>query len=264
MATDQNNLEQPSAGQADWDSSLNGNFGILEFGYRARGQAGEAINTGDILTVGSDGFALRFDPNSQDIFPHLLSQSALSSGDEAHFVAFGAARSLDVWTGVIPGHPVYVSVLTPGMAVSSYSGANRNVGRAHYEDGFVFDPNGVAQFPEKLESVTSIDLVVGSTHQFTMDFGLDGWNKKVHMVGDSGDLVTLQLYANSSQTDLLYSTISGGVTTVGSFLDQLGWPYFNTDVSTVSGILYGTIEIEAAASVTSDSVGVTFTMERYR
>lgn len=264
MSTDQNNFDLPTAGQADWDTSLNGNFSIVEFGYRARGQAGEDVNTGDILTVGSDGFALKYDPNSADIFPHLMTISALSSGDEANFVAFGSVRSLGVFTPCIPGHPVYVSVLTPGMVVSSYSGANRNIGRAHYEDGFVFDTNGVSQFPELLESVTSIDAVTGSTHLFEMDFGLAGWNRKVNMIGSSADLVELTFYANSSGTDLLFDTISGGVTVVGSHLDQAGWPYFNTDPSTVSGKIYGQLEVKSDAAVGSDSIGITITMERYR
>ncbi len=264
MATDQQNLSLPSAGQADWDSDLNGNFSIVEFGYRARGQAGADINTGDILTVGSDGFALRFDPNSADSFPHLMTLSALSSGDESNFVAFGSVRSIDVFTPVIPGHPVYVSAESPGMIVSSYSGANRNIGRAHYEDGFIFDPNGVAQFPEKLENITSVDAVNGSLHIFEMDFGLDGWNKKVSMIGASADLVELVFYGNSANTDLLFQTISGGVTVVGSHLDQAGWPYFNTDVSTINGKIYGTLEIKSLADVDSDGIGVTITMERYR
>jgi hypothetical protein len=264
MATDQNNFEQPSAGAADWDSSLNGNFGILESGFRAKGQAGEDINTGDILTVGSDGFSLRFDPNSEDIKPHLLSLTALSSGDEANFVAFGSVRSLGVWGGVIPGHEVFVSVLTPGMPVSSYSGANRGVGFAHYEDGFVFQP-GASHFPEIIEDVTSIDTVNGSLHLFQMDFGRAGWNRRVHMVGDSGDLTELKLYANSSRNDagLLFSTISGGVTVIGSHLDQAGFPYFNTDPSTYSGLIYGSIKT-MSASVASDSIGITITMERFR
>lgn len=264
MATDQNNFEQPSAGAADWDSSINGNFGILESGFRAKGQAGEVVNTGDILTVGSDGFSLRFDPNSEDIKPHLLSLTALSSGDEANFVAFGSVRSLGVWTGVIPGHEVFVSVLTPGMVVSSYSGANRGVGFAHYEDGFVFQP-GASHFPELIENVTSIDTVNGSLHLFDMDFGRGGWNRRVHMVGDSGDLTELKLYANSSRTDadLLFSTLSGGVTVVGSHLDQAGFPFFNTDASTYSGLVYGSL-MTKSLSVASDFVGVTITMERFK
>jgi hypothetical protein len=264
MATDQQNLSLPTAGQADWDSDLNGNFSIIEFGYRARGQAGEDVNTGDILTVGSDGFALKFDPNSEDIYPHLMTLSALSSGDESNFVAFGSVRSIDVFTPVIPGHPVYVSAASPGMVVSSYSGANRNIGRAHYSDGFIFDSNGVPQFPEKLVEIASVDLVVASVHKFSMDFGLSGQNRIVHMVGASGDLVDLKFYSSSEQltSELLYSTISGGVTTIGSFIDQAGWPYFNTDPSTVNGMIYGTLELMAAASVTSDSVGITVTMDR--
>jgi len=264
MATDQNNFEQPSAGAADWDASLNSNFAILESGFRAKGQAGEAINTGDIVTVGSDGFSKRFDPNSEDIKPHLLSITALSSGDGANFVAFGSVRSLGVWGGVIPGHEVFVSVLTPGMVVSSFSGANRGVGFAHYEDGFVFQPSA-SHFPELIEDVTSIDTVNGSLHLFQMDFGRGGWSRRIHMVGSSGDLTELKLYANSLRTDpsLLYSTVSGGVTVIGSFVDQAGFPYYNTDASTYSGKLYGSLTT-LSASVASDSVGVTLTMERFR
>jgi len=264
MATDQNNFEQPSAGAADWDTSLNGNFGILESGFRARGQAGEAVNTGDILTVGSDGFSLRYDPNSEDIVPHLLTVSALSSGDEANFISYGSVRSLGIWSNVIPGHDVFVSVLTPGMAVSSYSGANRPVGIAHYEDGFVFDPNRHI-FPETITTITSIDTVNGSLHLFQVDVGRAGWNRQVHMVGDSGDLTMLRMFSNSERTDaqLLFSTISGGVTVIGSHIDQLGWPFFNTDPSTYSGLVYGELTT-MSLSVASDFVGITLTMERYR
>ncbi len=265
MATDQQNFEQPSAGAADWDSSINGNFGILEFGYRARGQAGGDINTGDILTVGADGFSRQFDPNSEDIYPHLLSISALSSGDEANFIAFGSVRSLGIFTNVVAGGPVYVSVLTPGMVVSSYSGANRNVGIAHYDDGFVFQPNGVPQFPETLVDVASIDTVNGSLHLFQMDMGRAGWNRNVGIIGDSGDLTMLRMFSNSERLDsqILFSTISGGVNAISNHLDQAGWPFFNTDPSTYSGLIYGELTT-MSLSVESDFVGVTLTMERYR
>lgn len=262
MATDQNNFEQPSAGASDWDASLNSNWGILEQGYRSRAQAGEDIRTGHVVTVGSDGFALMFDPNSEDIKPHLLSLTALSSGDEFYGVAFGAVRSIGVWSGVIPGHDVFVSALTPGLPVSSYSGANRGIGFAHFEDGFVFDPRP-QNFPELVERVTSIDCVNGSLHLFTMDFGLDGWNRRIHMVGDSADLVELSFYSNSARSDALYLTISGGVTVVGSHIDQAGWPYYNTDANTINGLVYGTLKV-MSDSVASDSIGVTITMERYR
>lgn len=265
MASDQQNFDLPSAGQADWDASINGNFSILEFGYRAKGQAGEDINTGEVVTVASDGFVNRFDPNSHDAKPHLLSMTALSSGDEAFFVSFGSVRSLGVWTGVIPGHDVFVSVFTPGMVVSSYSGANRKVGIAHYEDGFVFQP-GASHFPEAIAPVSSIDAVEGSLHLFQMDAGLDGFNRQLHMVGDSADLVEVLFYTNSSRLvgDLLYQTVSGGVTVIGSAVDQAGWPYWNTDPSTYSGLIYGTIMIMSGANVGSDSIGVTLSMERNR
>lgn len=265
MATDQNNFEQPSAGAADWDSSINGNFGILESGFRARGQVGEAVSTGEVLTIGSDGFMLRFDPNSEDSLPHLLTLSALSSGDEANFVSFGSVRSLAAWAAVIPGHDVFVSVLSPGVLVSSYSGANRSVGVAHYEDGFMFQPNRSSIFPEIINTVTSIDTVNGSLHLFQIDVGRAGWNRNVAIIGDSGDLSMLRMFSNSERTNaqLLFSTISGGVNAISNHLDQAGWPFFNTDPSTYSGLIYGEFTT-MSLSVASDFVGITLNMERYR
>jgi len=264
MATYQNNFVQPSAGASDWDSSLNGNWGILESGYRARGQAGEDINTGEVVTVGSDGFALRFDPNSNDIRPDLLSLTALSSGDEAHFVAFGSVRSLGVWSALIPGHQVFVSVLTPGHLVSSYSGANRSVGFANYEDGLVFN-TGPNHLPELIVSSTQIAAVNGSLHLFQVDVGLDGWNRRLHAIGQSADLVEIDFFTNSSRADVdkLYKTVSGGVTVIGSHVDQAGWPYFNTDPSTYSGLLYGTLKV-MSDSVASDTIDVSLHFERFR
>ena len=128
----------------------------------------------------------------------------------------------------------------------------------------MFDPNGVSQFPELLVEVNSVNAVTGSLHLFEMDFGNAGWNRKVNMLGSSADLVELIFYANSAKTDLLFQTVSGGVTVVNSHLDQAGWPYFNTDASTISGKIYGTLEVTSAAGVGSDGIGVTLTMERYR
>lgn len=264
MATDQNNFEQPSAGAADWDASLNSNWGILESGYRSRGQAGIEINTGDVVTVGSDGFSLPFDPNSLDSKPHYLSLTALSSGDETHFVAFGSVRSLGIWSNVIPGHDVFVSVLTPGMLVSSYSGANRSVGFSNFEDGLTFNP-GASHLPELIISSTQIDAVNGSLHLFQIDPGLDGWNRRILMIGASADLVELHFYTNSSRlaVDAAYLTLSGGVTVVGSHIDQAGWPYYNTDPSTYSGKLYGTLMV-MSASVDSDTIDISLHSERFR
>ncbi len=264
MSTDQQNFETPSAGASDWDGSLNANFNQLESGFRARGRAGEVVNTGEVVTVGSDGFALRFDPNSLSSKPNLLSLTALSSGDEAFFVSFGSVRSLGVWGGVIPGHDVFVSVLTPGMLVSSYSGANRSVGFAHFEDGVVFNV-GPTHLPELIVASIQVDAVNGSLHLFDIDVGLDGWNRRLHVIGQSADLVEIDLFTNSSRGDVdkVYKTISGGVTVIGSHVDQAGWPYFNTDPSTYSGKLYGTLKV-MSDSVASDDIDVTFHMERFR
>jgi hypothetical protein len=71
------------------------------------------------------------------------------------------------------------------------------------------------------------------------------------MIGNSADKVTLKFYQESGRTNLLYSTISGGVSTVGSFQDRAMWPLDTTD-----GRVYGTLKIESAAAVGSDTISI--------
>jgi hypothetical protein len=62
----------------------------------------------------------------------------------------------------------------------------------------------------------------------------------------------------------MYQTISGGVTTVASFIDRAGWPFDNTDASTLSGILYGKIWPDSTAVIASQDVQVRLVADRWR
>lgn len=263
MTTQDQNFSLPTAGQSDWDSALNGNFTIIARGYHVLGTAGLDIETGYIVTVGSDGFYRPYDPNSLDNRPHAYSYKGINSGEQDTFLLRGMVRSLDINTlGAIPGHMVFGSLTTPGMIVASYSGADRPAGVGTYEDGFFFDP-GRQLFPEVVTDSANISAVNGSLHLFVMDGGRGGFIRQVIMTGDSSDLTELQLWSNSARTAPLYETISGGVNVVGSFLDQGGLPFFNTDASTVSGKIYGTLQV-MSLSVESDTVGIQVVFERFR
>lgn len=260
--TDQN-ISAPSAGQSDWDTDLNANFTIISRGYHVIGQAGADINTGQIVTVASDGFFRPFDPNSLSNRPHAYAYKGVSSGENDTFLLRGIVRSLDVLTPAVPGENLFGSPSDLGVAVGSYSGADRPVGFGIQEDGFYFSP-GEALFPEVVTRSVSVSAVTGSSHLFTMDGGRGGVVRQAIMEGLSADLVELKLWSNSARNTPLFETISGGVTTIGSFLDQAGFPYWNTDASTINGLIYGTLKVMSDASIGSDTVGVQMVFERYR
>lgn len=236
---------------------------IIARGFSVLATAGADINTGQIASINSDGFALPYDPNSLDSKPHIFAYKAVSSGEQDTFLLRGIVRSLDVLTPAIIGAEVFGDAATPGNIASSYSGADRNVGFGIYEDGIYFDP-GKQIFPELITRSVSIDAVTGSSHLFTMDGGRGGFIRQVIMEGNSADRVELQLWSNSSRAGQIFETVSGGVSAVGSFLDQAGLPYFNTDVGTLNGITYGTLQVLSAAAVGSDTVGVQVVFERFR
>jgi len=84
------------------------------------------------------------------------------------------------------------------------------------------------------------------------------------MIGNSADLVKLQFHANSARTTLLYETKSGGVSVVGSYQDRAGWPYENTDASTLGDLVYGTLTVLSGAAVTNDTISVQMNWDRTR
>ncbi len=263
MSTEDQNFSLPSAGQSDWDTDLNGNFTIIGRGYHVLGQAGSDVATGVAVTVDSGGFFRPFDPNSTAILPHGFAYKAVDSGEQDTFLLSGIVRSIAINSPVVPGEAVFASANGSGYLVGSYSGASRPLGFGTEEDGLFFSP-GREIFPETLTRSVSVAAVTGSLHLFTMDGGRGGFMRQLIMEGASGDLVELQLWSNSARTAALYETFSGGVTTIGSFLDQAGFPYFNTDASTINGLIYGTLQVMSAASVGSDTVGVQCVFERFK
>jgi len=263
MSTTDQNFSLPSAGQADWDSDLNGNFTIISRGYHTLATAGVDIATGQIVTVNSDGLARLFDPNSLTNQPHLFAYKAVNSGEQDTFLLQGMVRSLAIASPAIPGHTLFASATGSAYVVTSYSAADRPVGIATYEDGFFFSP-GRAIFPEFLTDSAEVSAVTGSSHLFQLDGGAGGFVRHLTAIGNSADLVEVQLWSNSARTSPLYETISGGVSVVGSFRDQAGFPFWNTDASTISGAIYGTLQVLSASTVGSDTIGLSVGFERFR
>jgi hypothetical protein len=263
MSTEDQNLTLPSAGQSDWDTDLNSNFTIIGRGYHVLGQAGLDVATGVVVTIDSGGFFRPFDPNSTAIRPHAFAYKAVDSGEQDTFLLSGIVRSIAINSPVVPGEPVFASANGSGFLVGSYSGASRPVGFGTEEDGLFFAP-GREIFPETLTRSVEINAVTGSSHLFTMDGGRGGFVRQLIADGASGDLVEIQLWSNSARSSKLFETFSGGINVISSFLDQAGFPYWNTDASTINGLIYGTLQVMSAASVSSDDVTVQCVFERFR
>lgn len=266
MSTFDNQLEQQTSGQADWDSGLNANFTILERGYHATVQFGADVNTGYVLWINSGGFAFHFNPNSEDIFPHAIAITGGSSGDTKQVLISGIMRSLDIHSPATPGQDLFVSAATEGLVVGSYSAASRRIGWGVSQSGLYFNPHGNRGEIEQLTRVESFLAVTGSLHNFALDVGKRGWVREVRMIGASADLVSLTFWSGSSRvgSERLFETISGGVTVVGSHLDRAGWPYENTEANTLSGLVFGRLQVMSAAAVGSDTISVRLIVDRFR
>lgn len=264
MTTTDQNFTTPSQGQSDWDSDLNGNFTIISRGYHVQLTAAEDINTGAVVCINSDdGLARHFDPTSTTNLPFAFAYKAVSSGEADTFVARGIVRSLSILSGALVGMPAFSAPDGTGYVVSSYSAADRPVGMGIGSWSILFDP-GRQLFPEVVVQSQQITAVTGSLHTFTMDGGRGGFIRRILMVGASADLVELQFYSEDSLTDQLFETISGGVSVVGSFVDQAGLPYYNTDTTTISGLVHGRLQVMSDAAVGSDTIDVSVTFERFR
>lgn len=254
-----------TAGQSDWDSGLNADFAAIERGYHLTERAGTTINTGNVLWLNSGGFFFPFNPNSETIFPTGFAYTAAASGDSLTALQWGIVRSLNINSPCVPGASMYVSALTPGLIVRSYAGANRQIGVGLSGYGILFNPNYCNRhLPERLTSSLTVAAVTGSLHLFTMSAGRYGWNRQTVMIGNSANLVELKFFAESTRTTLLYQTVSGGVSTVGSFQDRAGWPYENTDPTTLGDLVYGSLKVMSAALVGSDTISIQNQWDRSR
>lgn len=261
-------LESQTAGTADWDSGLNANFTIQERGNHVTIQAGMDINTGYVCWVDSGAFAHHYDTNSVDIRPHGFAWTGASSGDDVQLLVRGTIRSLDICSPVVAGIDAYVSGATPGLVVNSYSGSWPAVGWGTGAGQLYFDPH-LARPMQRITKTFSIEFALESLHMFTMDLGRYGWVREVTMKADSGDLMRLWFYSDSARSagKLLYQVLSGGVDATsagdfGGFYDRAGWPFENTDASTINGLIYGTVEVHSLGSVQSTDLSVTLVAER--
>jgi spore coat protein U-like protein len=193
-----------------------------------------------------------------------MAYTAAASGDSITALAWGIVRSLGINSPAVPGKTLFVSALTPGLIVTSYAAANRPIGVGLAGYGVLFNPNANDRLPEQLTSSIAIAAVTGSLHLFSASAGRFGWNRQTVMIGNSANLVELKWYSDSARTKLLYATISGGVSVVGSFQDRAGWPWENTDASTLGDLVYGSLKVMSAAAVGSDTISVQQIWDRHR
>lgn len=246
-------------GTSDWDTALNSNFSKLERGFHFVERVGVNVNTGDVCRLASNGFMspISCDPSRERVLG--LALVSASSGDSVQFLHHGIVRSLAIFSLGNPGEQLFISPFTLGMVARSYSGAHFSAGKRLSGSGFMFMPEHFV--PEYLSRVSTVAGVVGTNVDFTIDVGKRGWVRQLIAQGSS-NLVSISFFSNSARTTRLYETISGGLTVVGSFLDQAGWPYENTDASTLNGNVYGRLRINSGSNITSGNIGITFNVDR--
>lgn len=251
-----NGLNILTSGQSDWDADTDENFGILERGYHISEHAGQAVSSGQVLTLNSSGFFKPYDPTVTSMPPMAYAYTAAASGDALQALAWGIVRSLDVNSLGVAGQIAYSTAsgfLTPvtslGLPVGLFTSAN----------GILFNPaklaagggGGGGYTPTFFVTSTQINAVVGSLHTFTSSLGLlNGWNRRIRINANSAAFGELKLYADAGLSDLQYSTVSGGVSGVSSFTDRAGLP-----IDTNSGTLYGTFKC-LSGDVSSATVNV--------
>lgn len=228
--------------------------------------AAAVINSGYVVWIDpAANTAKHFDPNSEAYEPAAFALTgAAGVGSLFQAVLAGYVSGYKITSAAPLGKHAFISALTPGLIVGSYGGANRPVGRVVNSLGLNFDPSARQALPERLTSSFAIAAVTGSLHVFSASGGRWGWNRQTVIIGNSANLVELKWYADSGHTTLLYATVSGGVTSVGSFQDRAGWPYENTDASTLGDLVYGTLKVMSAAAVGSDTISVQMSWDRHR
>lgn len=264
--TDNNDFSVPAEGQADWDTDLSGNWGIIDRGYHAKLTAAEAIVSGDVLWVASGALAWRYDAASIDLKePWGMSWKSVNSGENVDFLRMGVVGSVGTWSGFItPGEPVFVDPASPGFPVNSYSAAAFPIGIALADDTILVSP-GQKDIRESLTFVTSLgEKVVGSAHFYSIDVGHAGYVREVQFLSSSVDAWSGIFYSGSAQvsSEQLFDI---GSTSVGSIAHSTRsmWAYQNTDIAS-PGLLFGTVTVESGSGVGSGHVNVVIHAERLR
>lgn len=268
--SDDNNLEIPTSGVADWDSPLNSNFTALARGFEFKATAGLAVNTGDAVSL-VGAFVQPYDASSLGMpRPVGVARTSLGSGDAGQFMMRGVVRSLTVFSGnIVNGEPVYVSPASVGMLVGSYSAANFPVGWAVDVNAVMVNPFTLPA--EKVTQVVSFSLIVGSAHAFGLNVGHRGYVREFNIISASVDTYKIQFHSGSLRVDSeeLYESVTtsvdGGagdfdVNTL-NFRDRSVWGFENTDTAS-PGLIFGTITVQSASLVGSGTASITFIAER--
>jgi len=270
--TDDNNLDIPTSGVADWDSPLNGNFTALARGFEFGATAGAAVNTGDAICLAGSGYVVPHDSSSMDnTQPVGVSRFSLTSGAAGQFMMMGIVRSLDVYdTHINVGERVFVNPGSQGMLTSSIATAQHPVGWALDANAIQVAPHNM--FPLMMTDQTCGEQSVGSGFAFSMDVGHRGWIRKLRVIGNSVDAYKVRFWSGSGRvaSELLFETLTtsvdGGASdfdiTSLDWTDAAGWGYEGTDSASAS-LIFGTIDVQSASQPGSGTFHVTLTAERF-
>lgn len=271
--TDENNLEIPTSGVADWDSPLNGNFNILARGFEFKGVAGSAINTGDAVSLVGSAYVVPHNSHSMDLAskPVGISRTSMASGDAGQFAISGVVRSLTVFSGnLTPGQFCYINPSSLGMITASISAAQWPVGIALDQNAIMMSP-GLSRFPENISQISCGQMHVGSQHTFDMDLGNRGWVRQLRVISTSVDAYKILWHSNSTRAnserlfETLTTSVDGGASDFDvkslDWADDAGWGYKSTNTASPS-LIYGTIVVQSASAVASGNFEVRLDVER--
>lgn len=270
--TDDNNLDIPTSGVADWDSPLNSNFTALARGFEFAGTTGAAVNTGDAVSLTGSGYVMPHNSNSMDgTQPVGVARTSLTSGAAGQFMMTGVVRSLTVWSGhILAGERVFVNPASVGMLTTSKAGAAYPVGWALDQNAVQVGPHNM--FPLMMTDQRCGEQQVASGYAFHADVGHRGWIRKVRVISSSVDAYKVRFWSGSSRvsSELLFETLTTSVDgaaldfdiTSLDWTDAAGWGYEGTD-SASPALIFGTIDVQSASQPGSGTFHVTLTAERF-
>ena len=268
--TRDNGFERPAEGAEDWDTALRANWAIAERGRHLELTVTQGVDSGTIVTLNSSGWAVPYNPHSFDLRPFAMAITEVLSGEAGYFMRNGRVRSMDVWSGHLTiGEPVFVSATSIGFAVNSEAGALRPIGYALEADAIAFEP---FHLHDVVTEITTLDVVVGSNHDFALTIGPRGTCRKLRVVGNSLDAYRVLFFSGSARvaSEEIYSTLTTSVDGGASdfdvntldFTDAAMFPFLGTDTASPA-LLFGRISPQSASSVGSDTLGITFLAERF-